>query len=71
MNKILDTIKQPGVIAGVLTVAATVAAFANKPALAAFFQDPATADAIILSISSVGTLVSGLLRGISPSRSAS
>jgi len=55
----------PGLISAALTVVALGLSFAGKSQLASFFQSPEAADAITMLIGSVGTLVSGVLQGVS------
>jgi hypothetical protein len=55
----------PGLISAALTVLAMALSFAGKGQLAGFFQSPEAAEAITLLIGSVGTIVSGVLQGVS------
>jgi hypothetical protein len=55
----------PGLISAALTVLAMALSFAGKGQLATFFQSPEAAEAVTLMIGSVGTLISGVLQGIS------
>ena len=54
----------PGVIAALLTVAALVATSLGKAELAAFIGSPDAATAVQTLVVSVGTLVSGVLKGL-------
>lgn len=54
----------PGTVAGILSFAAALAAMLGKPALAAFFSDPATAAQLIALIGAALGLYAGFARGI-------
>jgi hypothetical protein len=54
----------PGTITAVLSIAAVVAGAFGHAALAHFFDDPSTAQDILLVIGNIGTLAAGLLSGV-------
>ena len=54
----------PGVIAGLLTVGATVAGFLGKAELSAFLGSAEAANAFNAIVSGVGALIAGVLSGL-------
>jgi hypothetical protein len=54
-----------GLISAGVTILAMGLTFAGKSQLAAYFNDPATVDQIQLLIATGGTLLSGILEGVS------
>jgi hypothetical protein len=60
----LDMFKSPGVLAGLLALAASGSVALGKPALGAFFSDPATASALTALLGATTGLVAGFLKGI-------
>jgi len=54
----------PGTVTAVLSIAAVLSGVFGKPALAHFFDDPTTSQAVLVVIGNVGTLVAGLLAGV-------
>lgn len=65
MNTVITLIKTrflaPGPITAIFTFVGTVLALFNMPALAAWFNDPATASAVVNLLTSVGALAAGFL----------
>jgi hypothetical protein len=59
-----DILKGPGVIAGLLALAASGSVALGKPALAAFFSDPATASTLTSLFGAATGLVAGFLKGV-------
>ncbi len=60
----LDMFKSPGVRAGLLALAASGSIALGKPALGAFFADPATANALTALLGAATGLVAGFLKGV-------
>lgn len=56
----------PGTITAILSVAAIIAGAFGKSQLAAFFNDPTTAQGLLTAAGTIGTLVAGLLAGVKP-----
>ena len=54
----------PGTITALLSIAAVAAGVFGKSGLEHFFSDPSTAQAVLVILGNVGTLVAGLLAGV-------
>jgi hypothetical protein len=53
-----------GTVTAVCSVIAVVLGAFGKTALAAFFNDPSTAQALLTVAGSIGTLVAGVMQGV-------
>ncbi len=60
----LDMFKSPGVLAGLLALAASGSVALGKPALGAFFSDRAIASSLTALLGATSGLVAGFLKGI-------
>jgi hypothetical protein len=53
-----------GTVTAALSVAAILAGAFGKPALAAFLNDPTTAQITLTAAGAIGTFVAGVLKGV-------
>lgn len=60
-NFLLTRVMAPGPITAIFTFVGTVLALFNMPALAAWFNDPATASTVVNLTTSAGALLAGFL----------